>query len=308
MTQDLRRPDLVHRPEPISAPEVVQAATTAALAATGRPERGSPVVPWGAPMDAPPAPVRRPHHRPDTESGWGRGTNDLLPDGRTQEMARVELEVSEPLTLSIDVDVPPGLDKSNNTPLTVWAKVVYGNGSTNAARFVRCDYRADVPVVAGFAQVIIFVGETEFAVGETPAPYVASDLALQSPATVEVQVARGIRGLPYVASQFITANNSIEGTLIDTAARVLSVEAHLTAIAGGTRYLQLYDTNKPDATGLTPVAEYPLGVNPYPGLLLTRFINPRAFSQGVHYVVSTTSGSYTPGTDEVHIEIEQLLI
>jgi hypothetical protein len=253
--------------------------------------------------------VRRPRVRPDTESGWGRSQSDLLPNGQKPELARVELEISEPLTVSVDVTQNPGETVTEPiVPLTVWALVTFGNGSTNVTRAIRCDYRFDVAVVASYVQVQVFIGQPD-----SPEPYIAPNLynpvgPAQPPAQVSAQVARGIRGLPYVASIYLTADDVSTDVLIPSACRVLSLEAHLTEVAGATQFLQLYDQSTDVGPSGAPALEYPLGSTPYPGVILSRFLNPRGFSQGVFVVVSGTSGTYDPSGAEVHVEIEQLLL
>jgi len=320
MTFPHRRPSLVLRPEPTSAAEVVVEAAAAAgmpttplaaaraAAGTHVNSQGE-VKPWGSPMSEP-VPVRNPRVRPDNENAWGR-TENILPDGRLPELARVELEISEPLTISVDVLQNPGETTSEPTEaLTVWALVTFGSGSTNVTRAIRCDYRFDVTVVASYVQVQVYIG-----LPGSSKPYIAPNLfntlyPPQPPAQVAAMVARGIRGLPYVCTQFVTSDNESTGLLIPQAARLLSVEAHLTAVAGATQFLQLYDSNTtaPLTGAPNPVLEYPLGTTPYPGLILTRFLNPRGFSQGVLFVVSAASGLYDPSGVPIHIEAEQLLL
>jgi hypothetical protein len=319
MNFPLRRPDLVLRPEPTSAAEVVaEAAASAGMAASplaaARAAAGvhvnseGEVKPWGSPMGEV-VPVRNPRVRPDTENGWGRTESDLLPNGKKPELARVELEISEPLTISVDVLQNPGMTVTEPiVPLTVWALVTFGNGSTNVTRAIRCDYRFDVTVVASYVQVQVYIGEPD-----SSAPYIAPHLydpALpqQVPAQVAAQVARGIRGLPYVCTQFVTEDDASEVVIINQACRILSVEAHLTAVAGAPQFLQFFDQANNTGPGGPPILEYPLGQTPFPGLILTRFLNPRGFSQGIFAVISSTSGTYSPSGAQAHIEVEQLLL
>jgi hypothetical protein len=305
-------------------PRVMSGAASAALAALAggpgplahsRAQHGvhvnsqSAPTPWGTPMDAPAEPKRNPHVRPDSESGWGRTESDLLPNGKKPELARVILEISEPLTISVDVLQNPGETVTEPTEaLTVWALVTFGNGSTNVTRAIRCDYRFDVTVVASYVQVQVYIGLID-----DPAPYVAPQLynpvsPPQPPAQVAVQVARGTRGLPYVASQFSTAEDVSENVLAEGALRLLSIEAHLTDTQGAPQFLQIYDQAAAVGPSGPPAIEYPLGTTPYPGLMLTRFLNPRGLALGMFVVVSDVSGEFSPSGATAHFEFERWLL
>jgi hypothetical protein len=268
-----------------------------------QPQAQAPQAPWGASMREV-APVRHVRVRPDTESGWGR-SQTIFPTGRAMELARVELEVSEPLTLSVDVTENPaaGLGFPKPIPMTVWALVTFGNGSTSVTRKIRCDYRFDVPVVGTYVSVSVYIGD----LAGTPFPN--NIVFTNTPqAQVSVQVARGVRGLPYVCSQFLIDDGNALGVLFQGAARGLSIEAHLTGPVAGPLFLQLFDSPTQPNSGDVGVVEYPIGATPFLGVPLTRWLNPRGFATGVAYGVSSTSGLFTATADAVHIEFEQLLL
>ncbi len=238
--------------------------------------------------------------RVDTDPGWGRADTILYTD-QPHTMARVVLNTSEFLELSVDVTQP-----SMPVRASVWAIVDFGGGSTSVRRKIRCDYRQDLTLAAAFLQIQVYIGD---ALGNPLFNVVFPDDLKPSPVQVAVQVSRGTRGLPYVSTNFLTAN-AAQGQLIAAPARLMSVTAHLAAPSAN-QFLQLLDfTNPilPDLAGIPPDAEFALGTTPTPEVNV-RFLNPRAFANGVFFIVSATSGAIpTFGSVPIHIEVEQMLL
>jgi hypothetical protein len=239
--------------------------------------------------------------RADTDPAWGRADTILYTD-QPHTMARVVLNRSEFLELSVDVIQP-----SMPVRASVWAIVDFGGGSTSVRRKIRCDYRQDLTLAAAFLQIQVYLGDAlGNPINNAPFP----DGLKPSPVQVAVQVSRGTRGLPYVSTNFLT-DNATQGQLIAAPARLMSVTAHLAAPSVGDLFLQLLDfTNPilPDLGGIPPDAEFALGTAPVPEVNF-RFLNPRAFSNGVFFIVSAVSGSIpTVGAAKVHIEVEQMLL
>jgi len=317
MNFPLRRPDLAIRPEPTSAIEVVQEAAAssgmpitplaAARAAQGvhvnSPE--SEMKPWGAPMDAPPAPAPTdPRSSNDSGNSWGR-TDTILFTDRPHEMCRVELSPSEMVTLTITVAQPPGIGTIPAlvpivVPLYVWANVTYGGGSTSATRKIRIDDYLSVPLVVAYLSVSVYIGDAKGNPVQTDAFNSAPS------AQVNVQVARGVRGIPGQATIFVSG----EGTnfeLSGVPCRVASLTAHLATDSGGVeQYLQVFDSSTAVINGTVPTAEYALGATSWESDVgdTVRFLNPRGFGQGVQVAVSTTSGVLTVSSVAAWTEVE----
>lgn len=243
--------------------------------------------------------------RADVDSGWGRRQIVKFTDG-PQQLARIFNATGEKMyTLSVDVLMPPLLGEllgMFSVPLTVWANIDFGGGSASANRKIRCDDHQDITVTACFLSISVFIGDLN---GN---PVTAQPFTNAPSAQVAVQVSRGTRGLPYVSSQFVTADGVL-GVIFAAPVRVLSVSANLSIVAGGQRFLVLVDSGS-GVVGVAPsqiVASYPLGTTPSPGVFL-RYLNPRGFSQGLSFVVSTTSGAVIPAPESAHVEVEQYLL
>jgi hypothetical protein len=311
-----RRPSLVVRPEPTSAIEVVQEAAAAAgmpvspldaaRAAAGV-HVNSPAneqKPWGSPFPAPPAPSPT-EQRTTDDSGNSWGRTDTIPyTARPQEMCRVELSPSEMVTLTITTTEPPGLGTFNiapSIPLYVWANVTYGGGSTNATRRVRCDDYLSVPLVVAWLQVACYLGDID---GN---PVQTQPFNNTPSAQVNVQVARGVRGIPGQATVF-KSNTGVNFGMANSPVRVASISAHLTIDSGGAeQYLQLFDSaTAPPPGGAVPTAEYALGETPWESDIgdTLRYLNPRGFGQGLQVAVSTTSGTLTVSGVPAWVEVE----
>lgn len=244
--------------------------------------------------------------RPDTGSTWGR-TDTIAASDSPHEMARVILDSGEALTLTITTTAAPGVGKVEelraivSVPLYIWAAVTYGAGSTSTTRPIRCDDYLSVPVVACYLQVRVYIGD---ATGKPVMDRVW--LGVTPSGQVNVQVARGVRGLPSQATMFKAAagvNFSLGGPM-----RLASITSHLSAASDGVeQYLQLFDTaDNPVADGTVPDAEYSLGSLPESSDVgdVLRWLNPRGFGQGVQVAVSTTSGVLTTSTTSAWCEIE----
>ena len=263
--------------------------------------------PWGSPYSAPPAPAPTDQRSTDDSgSSWGR-TDTILATDRPHEMCRVQLNLSEMVTLTITTTQPPGLGTfrpggPTPLPLYVWANVTYGGGSTSATRPIRCDDYLSVPMVIAYLSVSAYIGDVEGNPVQTE--QFSNNPAVS--AQVNVQVARGVRGIPGQATIFV-ADEGSNFQLSDAPVRVASITAHLTATAGGERFLQLFDMAAgPVAATTVPTAEFALGTEPEQSAIgdTLRYLNPRGWGQGVQVAVSSTSGTLTASGDSVWCEIE----
>lgn len=247
----------------------------------------------------------------ESSSAWGRQVTVNLGQN-PQSAIRVFLEESTNFTLSVDV-----LQEAQATIGIIisrwycWALVTVGNGSTNVQRKVRCDYRIDLPLAGSYVDVLIFVGDAK---GNPVDP--ATIESNQAPAIAVCQLSRGIRGLPYSASRFVTgvgtasdaSTSQLGDTVIDEPARLMSVSAHLVGTSNGPRYLQFFDRTSSTFEGGTPLFEWVLGSTPNQ-IPPTRFLNPAGFVSGIYWALSSTGGVYTEADDtDAWVEIEQQLI
>lgn len=268
-----------------------------------------PPKPWGPPAYQP-APVRQPRERPDTENGWGRGMT-LVADGTQSEVARVMLDISEALTVTVNADQPPGVTADTSIPLAVWALITVGNGSTTETHAVKAAPRVDFPVVGTYVSISLFIAydsmDPEFPKALNLAPVARPAHAAQASG----YVSRGTRALPHEATIFITNNPggviAASGVLIDDPARIASVQAHLAAAVAGPLFLQLFNSPNPPAPNDVPVAEFSLPSAAPLSDVGAYWKNLRGFSQGVSYGVSSTSGIYTAANDPVWISVEAAL-
>ena len=266
---------------------------------------------WGSPMGEWTKNESQAPERPDTDPGWGRAET-LLANAVPQEMARVILPVSIDMEVSIDTIVAPGvatLASGALVPLVVWAVVTFGNGSTSVSRKIQCADRFDVPVCGTFCQVTAYIGDLQGndLTGKQFSP--TQPLSPTQPipsANVSVMVSRSIRGTPYVAPSFAAAFGP-SGSLFTSQFRALNVMAHLTAQVGGNDFLQLFDQSArtPPPNGTVPTTEFALGTLPSPGID-HRWLNPRGFSQGCFYCVSSTAGTLTLSGDSAWVEVEKM--
>lgn len=244
---------------------------------------------------------------PDNSNSWGR-SESIAWDTQPQEVARVVLETSQPLTLTMSVPTPPTpgqLPAGALVPVSAWARVTIGAGSSSTTRPVRIDDILTIALPpASFVSVQIFMGTTD-----TGAPVAATSWSggtAPGDAYVTCSVARGTRGTPQIASTFATAETT--GKLMITGpARVLSLAAHLSGTVGSPVWLQLHDL----AAG-TPAA----GAVPRVEVALVdtadterTWINGRGFGSGVYAALSSTSGTYTSvESPTAWIEIETQLL
>jgi hypothetical protein len=274
------------------------------------------MAPWGTPIKER-VPNEGAPNNPDRSSSWGRQAT-LKPDGTKTGVIRVDLECSETLTLSIDVERPAPQSEPDLITMYVWAQVTFGNGSTSAQRNIRCDYRIDTPLVVSYLDVLLYLGDID---GTPINPVLAAGFTNLSDvfAQVEAQAARGVRGLPYNATQFITGQPGINSAAtgapaFGTAARLMSIAAHLTAQTAGDHFLQLFDTTNANApsNGATPIAEFALGSTPTGSAIPTseigRFLAPRGFANGIYWAVSDTSGVLSQSAETAWVELEIQLI
>ena len=221
-----------------------------------------------------------------------------------------ELAPSEMVTLTVTVVQPPGLGDyaaggPDPLPLYVWANVTYGGGSTSATRKIRIDDYLSVPLVLAYLSVSPYIGD----VAGNPVQTQPFNNPTPPSAQVNVQVARGVRGIPGQATIFVTGEGS-NFSLYPSPCRVASLSAHLTTTEGADRYLQLFDRAPgavPVPDGTVPTAEYALGQAPYESDIgdILRYLNPRGFGQGIQVAVSNTSGILAgAGAGSVWIEAE----
>ncbi len=313
---ELKRHDLVSRPEDTSAVEVVRLAAGAsplamAAAAAGVHVNSPPsnMVPWGAPMPAPPAPAPTgDRSTPDNGSSWGR-TDTLQTTDPPHEMCRVQLDVTTMLTLTITITQPPltgriGQILPIDVPLTVWAKVTVGAGSGSVTRLVKLGDQLSIPLVCSYLSASCYIGDLDGAL-------VTGDVFANGPsAQVNVQVARGVRGIPGQATAFVAASGT-NVSLVGEPCRLASITAHLATTSGAPLFLQLFDLgNGPIGAGAVPVAEYALGTTPSASDIgdELRWLNGFPFSQGCQAGVSTTSGVFVEAGVGAWCQVEVVLL
>jgi hypothetical protein len=264
----------------------------------------SEVRPWGSPFTAPPEPAPTgPRSTPDNSNSWGR-SEEIAYNDRPIELARVQLDKSQPLTVTVTTVEPAGVAVTGigvSVPLTVWATITVGAGSSSVARDVRVDSQLSVPVDASYVQVTAWLGT----LAGVP---VAGDAftTVPPPAQVSVQVARGVRGLPVQATRFLAGvvNSS---QIVEAPCRIASIAAHLiTASGGAEQFLQAFDQLVAPSAAQVPIAEWPLGTTPETSAIgdLARFLSPMGWSQGLWLAVSSTGGSFTPTGAEAWVATE----
>lgn len=299
-----------------SAPDPAMMATLLALQGLAFvPPRVQSQAQWGSPVEGPPEPdENQDPFRPDYQAAMGR-TETISTDGsQSQEMARVVQGTSEGFTLSIDVAQPPGttpngLAQNANVALVVWAILTFGSGNGTATRRIRIDDRLDASLIANFISVKIYLGNLS---GKQITSIAANGSPTNS-AQVVVQLARGIRGTPNVATFWQVASGAggqINGpTGVPGPLRINSMSAHLQATSGAQVFLQLFDlppNGGGPGAGAVPISEWPLGTTPAPGLPYTLMLNQRGISQSLWWSSSTTSGILTVGPN-LWTEFEILL-
>jgi hypothetical protein len=263
----------------------------------------------GAPPIWPSEPVPTPNRStPDSGSSWGRSAVVRYTDN-SRELARVQLDKSEALTLVIEAVEPPspgttGFAGPVPLPVSVWASVTCGNGSTSITREVACADRLDIPLPpSSFVSVSIYLATAD----GTPARNVAWDTT-PGDAQVAVNIARGIRGLGGQASMFST-DYGVNFRLVDSPCRLMSIAAHLGATSGGDLFLQAFDSaTTPVGDGAIPVEEWPLGATPAPGLPRERQLSPRGLGAGLCVAVSTTPAILSVAAVEAWVSAEILLL
>lgn len=220
------------------------------------------------------------------------------------------LERSQDLTISITVNsAPVGATVDVLAPIpfpvTIWANVTLGSGSSAADYKVRADAFQSFPVSGTFARVTIYVGDllgnsvstTSFV---TPPPL----------AQVSVQVARCTRALP--ARPAVWLNNvgveAAAGIISSVPLRTASMRAHITGAAAGPLWIQFFDQDTTPVNGDVPTTEFYLpSAAPLSDVgELTQ--NLRGWAQGIAYAVSSTSGVLTLSAAEAFVEAQQALL
>jgi len=243
----------------------------------------------------------------DRSSAWGR--TETISIGQQIEMARVYLEKSEPLMVSVDVISPPVQAVYSGLPgpltLFTWCKVTFGNGAVSVSRLILCADRADVPLPpATFVQCEVFLGDKD---GNLFTGAGDGNLTNNPQAQLTVQLGRGNRGLPYNNTRRVTMQAIGHGIMIDIPVEIFGLHAHLSAAPTAQRFLQLFDQATDVAAGNTPVEEWVIGGPTTIGSdVIDRWTSPLAFQQGLAAALSSTSGSYTAVTDEFWIAVDQL--
>jgi hypothetical protein len=270
--------------------------------------------PWGEPVRMPVGSQDSidDDARADSDPGWGRREVISFSDN-PQQLARISLRRSIPLTVAVDVlSAPPlaTLAAGGTQVLSVWANVEYGAGSASAKRAVRCDYRQDIAITGCWATVSVYLGDS------TGAPVAGNVYTNATALTAQVAVmcGRGVRavGAAGLSSTFVEADGAT-GVVLTAPARVLGLTAQLSSVAAGQRWLVVGDASSippGPAPLINPVASYALGTLPVPGISIS-FPRPRAFGAGLVFVVSSTAGTSsppTPAAESVHVEIEQLQV
>lgn len=262
------------------------------------------VKPWGSPMPSTPEPAPTgPRSTDDNSNSWGR-SEEIGYNDRPVELARVQLDMSQPLTVTVTMVEPAGIAVTGigvAVPLTTWATITVGSGSSSVSRDVRVDSQISVPLDASYVQVTAWLGTLagDPVLGDTFGE-------VPPPAQVSVQVARGVRGLPVQATRFVSGLVS-SSLRVGGPCRIASVAAHLAVASGGTElFLQAFDQVDAPSAAQAPIAEWSLGTTPEASSIgdLARFLSPMGWSQGVYVAVSSTSGVFTASAAEAWTSLE----
>lgn len=232
----------------------------------------------------------------DRTAAWGRTDFIALASGAVQ-MARVQLDKSEELLLSVDVLQPSTITPVDGPTPYLWCTLTYGNGAVSVSRSILCVDRFDVPIVASYVEAEMYIGDQN---GVPLAGQAGTAGYTYGDAQVSLQIARGNRSLPYVNSRWKFAELRGAGGYpyyqFSTApVQVLALKGHLgnQAATATQMFLQAFDQTAQPGNGTVPLIEVPLGLLPSDAPPLERYLNPRGFGKAGWLALSTTWGSLT---------------